>query len=134
MCSDRRCKRDIRCGFASYSTARTDSSRCGQKLRDADEIVGGGRQHEEPFDQRLSAMACLAQPADGLDPAEGFFDQLTLDRTDAITGMAGGASVDRRAAVGIVLRDMRRAAAFAAKSRDRSFSAPSTRSRIARSG
>jgi len=82
MCSDRRCKRDIRCGFASYSTPRTDSSRCGQKLRDADEIVGGGRQHEEPFDQRLSAMACLAQPADGLDPAEGFFDQLTLDRTD----------------------------------------------------
>ena len=58
-------------------------------------------------------MAGLAQTADGLDPAERFFDPLALDRADAIAGMAGGARIDRRAAVGIVLRDMRRAAALA---------------------
>src|SRR5450631_2918898 len=30
----------VGCGFASYSTLQTDSSRCGQKLGDANEIVG----------------------------------------------------------------------------------------------
>src|SRR5258707_7305040 len=59
-------------------------------------------------------MRVLAQPADGLHPAKGFFDPFALDRADAIAGMAGRARVDRGAAVGIVLRDMRRTAAFAA--------------------
>src|SRR5215469_11709926 len=106
--------REIRFDFASSSRLQTDSSRCGQNLRNADEIVGGGRQHEEPFDQRPSTMACLAQTADGLDPAEGFLDPLPLDGADAITGVTGGAGIDRRAAVGIVLRHMRRTATFTA--------------------
>src|SRR5258705_5549121 len=59
-------------------------------------------------------MPGLAQTADGLHPAKGFFDPLALDRADAIAGMAGRARVDRGAAVGIVLRDMRRTAAVAA--------------------
>jgi NitT/TauT family transport system ATP-binding protein len=59
-------------------------------------------------------MPGLARTADRLDPPEWFFDPLALDRADAIAGMAGRARVDRRAAVGIVLRDMRRAAALAA--------------------
>src|SRR5262245_18113240 len=58
-------------------------------------------------------MPCLAQPADGLDPAEWFLDPLALDRADAIADMTGRACIDRRAAVGVVLCDMRRAAAFA---------------------
>src|SRR4029077_12745202 len=60
------------------------------------------------------AMSCLAQAADGLHPAERLFDPFALDRADAIAVMAGGGRIDRRTAVGVVLRDMRGAAAFAA--------------------
>ena len=59
-------------------------------------------------------MAGLAQAADSLDPAERFFDPLALDRADAIAGMPSGAAIDCRAAIGIILRDVRRATAFAA--------------------
>src|SRR5438552_1187487 len=51
-------------GFASSSTGQTDSSRCRQNFRDANEIVGGRGQHEEPFHQAASTMAGLAQAAD----------------------------------------------------------------------
>ena len=92
----------VGCGFASYSTLQTDSSRCGQKLGDANEIVGDSSQHEEPFHQAAPTIPGLAQTADGLHPAKGLFDPLALDRADAIAGMAGRARVDRGAAVGIV--------------------------------
>ena len=111
MSGDPRRMRGNRYYIASCSALQTDSSRCVQNLRDANEIVGGRRQHEEPFDQVPSAVAGLAQAAHGLHPTEGFFDLLSLDRADAITGMTGGARVDGRAAVLIVLRHMRRAAA-----------------------
>jgi transposase len=39
---DRRCKRGIWYGFASFSALQTDSSHCGQKLWDANKIVGSG--------------------------------------------------------------------------------------------
>src|SRR4029077_4336829 len=102
------------CGCTSYLTLQTDSLCCGQNFRDANEIVGGGCQHKEPLHQVTTAMACLAQAADGLHPAERLFDPVALDRADAIAVMAGGARIDRRTAVGVVLRDMRGAAAFAA--------------------
>src|SRR5271165_2430134 len=92
---------------ASFSLLRAESSCRRQNFGYADQIVGSGCEHEEPFDQGATAMPGLAQAADGLDPAEWFFDPLALDGTDAIAGMAGGASIDRRTAVGIVLRDMR---------------------------
>src|SRR3984893_6770218 len=100
--------------FASYWTLQTDSSRCCQELRDANEIVGDSGQDEEPLHQAAPTMPGLAQTADGLHPPKGFFDPLALDCAEAIAGMAGRARVDRGAAVGIVLRDMRRAAAFTA--------------------
>src|SRR6478735_3856193 len=103
---DRRCNRGSGYVFASSLTLQTDSYRCRQDLRNANEIVGGSGQNKEPFDQGPSAMACLAQTADGLDPAEGFLDPLPLDRADAIAGVAGRAGIDGRAAVGIVLRDV----------------------------
>src|SRR4029077_4459270 len=102
------------CGCTSYLTLQTDSLCCGQNFRDANEIVGGGCQHKEPLHQVTTAMACLAQAADGLHPAERLFDPFALDRADAIAVMAGGARIDRRTAVGGVLRDMRGAAWFAA--------------------
>src|SRR5271154_1478253 len=97
----------------SFSVLRADSSRRRQNLRDANEVVGCSGEHEEPLDQTATAMSSLAQTADRLDPPEWFFDPLALDRADAIAGMPGGARVDRRAAVGVVLRDMRCAAALA---------------------
>src|SRR5947209_17043867 len=109
MGRDRRCKRGIGYVFASSSTLQTDSSRFRQDLWNANEIVGGSGQDKEPFDQGPSAMACLAQTSNGLDPAEGFLDPLPLDRADAIAGVAGRAGIDRRAAVRVVLRDVRRA-------------------------
>src|SRR3974390_1772486 len=111
---DRRCKRGSGYVFASSLTLRTESYPCNQYLRNAHEIVGGSGQDKEPLDQHPSAMARLAQTADGLDPAEGFRDPLSLDRADAIAGMAGRAGIDRRATVGIVLRNVRRAAVLAA--------------------
>src|SRR5438067_1293695 len=98
----------------SESALQTGSSGCRQNFRDADEIVGSCGQYEEPFHQATTAISGLAQAADGLHPPERFFDPFALDRADAIAGMPGRAGIDRRAAVGIVLRDMRRAAALAA--------------------
>ena len=86
-----RCKGGTGCGCASYSTHQTDSSRCGQQLRDANEIVGDGGQDEEPFNQAAPTMPGLAQTANGLHPPKGFFDPLALYCADAIAGMAGRA-------------------------------------------
>jgi hypothetical protein len=59
-------------------------------------------------------MPGLAQTTDSLHPPKGFFDPPALDRADAMAGMADRARADCRAAVGIVLRGMRRAAALPA--------------------
>lgn len=111
----RRDKRDIRSGCASHSTPQTLFSRLRPKLQlqDPDEIVGAGRYHEGRFDLRAFAMACLAYHTKSIDPAEEFFDSLTLDCVDTTTGMAGVRSVDRRVRVCIALRDMRCNAKFA---------------------
>src|SRR5215471_8680484 len=114
MRGDPREMRGNRYDIASYSILETDSSRCSQNLRDANEVVGGCRQHEEPFNQRPPAMSGLAQAPHCLDPTKSLLDLLSFDRADAMTGMAGGSCIDGRAPVGIVLRDMRCAAAFAA--------------------
>src|SRR5438270_6440520 len=96
---DPRQLRGVESHFASSSTLQTDSSRCGQNLRDANKIVGSGGQHEEPFDQVTAAMPRLAQAADRLHPPERLFDPLALDRTDAVAGVTGRARIDRRPAV-----------------------------------
>src|SRR3974377_1135763 len=114
MGGDPRRRRGNRYSIASYAILQTDSSRDGQNLRDANQIVGGCRQHEEPFDQRAPEMSGFAQPTRGLHPAECFFDLLSLDGANAIAGMAGRARVDCRAAASIVLRDMWGGAAGAA--------------------
>src|SRR5262245_7355185 len=114
MGDERRRADDMGAYFASFWTRQADSSRCRQKLGNANEVVGGSGEDEEPFDQVATTMAGLAKAADGLHPPEGFFDAFALDRADAIPGMPGRARIDRRAAIGIVLRDMRRAAALAA--------------------
>ena len=48
----------------------------------------------------------LSQAADRLDPTEGLFDPLSLNHADGVSRMAGGAAIDRRGAMRVVLRDM----------------------------
>src|SRR6516225_1553772 len=107
-------KRQGRCIFGSYSALRADSSRRRQNCRDANEIVGGRGKDEEPFYQLTPAVPGLAQSTESLDPAERLLDLLALDHADCISGMAGGASVDRGGAADIVLGDVRHAATLAA--------------------
>ena len=64
--------------FASLSALRADSSCCGQKFRDANEIVGARGENEEPLHQAAAAMAGLAQAADRLHPAEASSIRLRL--------------------------------------------------------
>src|SRR3974377_2124778 len=89
----------------SFLRLQTDSSRRGQQLWDANEVVGGGGGEDETPRQAATPMPRLAQAADRLDPPERLLDQLAFDGADPIAGMAGGTRVDRRAAVGVVLRD-----------------------------
>src|SRR4029077_1009735 len=83
-----------------------------QNFWNANEIVGSGGEDEEPLDQFPPAMPGLAQAADRLHPAERLFDPLSLGHANSIAGMAGRAPIDRRTAVGVILCDMCRAAAF----------------------
>jgi hypothetical protein len=112
----RRRMRRISDVFVSSSSLQTGSSRCREQLGNANEVVGGRGQDEEPFHQATTAMTGLSQAADGLHPTERFFDPLALDCADTIAGMAGGTRVDGRTAIRIVLRDMRGAAELAAAS------------------
>src|ERR1043166_5626952 len=110
----RRCAHTIGGYFGSFSTLQADSPYRRQKFWDADEVVCSSSEHEEPLDQPAAAMPGLAQTPHRLDPPEGLFDLFALDGADPIAGMACRARIDRRAAVGVILRDMRRAAALAA--------------------
>src|SRR6516162_10815271 len=110
----RRQSRRISHIFASSSSLQTDSSRCCNQLGDANQIVGRRGENEEPLHQGATAMAGLAQSADGLHPSEWFFDSLAADCAETIAGMSGRAPIDGRAAIGVVLRDMGSAAALAA--------------------
>jgi hypothetical protein len=106
--------RGIEWGFASFSSLQTHLRHGRQKRWDLDQIVCDGAEDKDPFDQVAPTMPGLSQAAGRLDPAEGLFDPLSLDHADGIARMAGRATIDRRAAIGVVLRDMRSAAAFAA--------------------
>src|ERR1700730_19435197 len=97
--------------FASLQTHLRDGR---QKLWDPDKIVSDGCEDKEPFAQVTPTMPVLSQAASRLDPAEGLLDPLSLNHADGIASMAGRATIDCRAAIGVVLRNMRSAAAFAA--------------------
>src|SRR3974390_2610773 len=103
-----------RYNVGSFSSLQTESSRCCHQLRDSNQIVSSRRQNEEPLHQAATTMASLAQAADRLHPAEWLFDPLALDRAETVAGMPGGACVDCRTTIRIVLRDMRSAAELAA--------------------
>src|SRR2546421_6491696 len=59
-------------------------------------------------------MTGLAHDTDRLHPAERLLDPLTLLLAHGVSPMTRGAPINRRAAVGVVLRDMRHTATFTA--------------------
>src|SRR5260221_1742415 len=111
MAAGARRVRAVRPVLLSSSFLQTDSSRRCQKLWDADNVVGGGSENEEPRDEGPPAMTGLAHHADSLHPAEGLLDALAFDHADGIAGMTRVAAIDRRTAVCRVLHDLVRACA-----------------------
>jgi hypothetical protein len=92
---------------------QADSS-CGcQDRGDANEVVGGRREDEEPFNQVAATVPGLAEATNGFKPTERLLDLLPLDHTDAIAWVACSPRINCRSAIGVVLGHMRRAAAFA---------------------
>src|ERR1700751_5368884 len=97
----------------SFLTLQADSS-CGcQNRGDANEVVGGGRENEEPFYQGAATVPGLAEATNGFEQTERFLDLLSLDHADAIAGMTRGPRINGRAAIGVVLGQMGRAEALA---------------------
>src|SRR5208337_5043016 len=76
----------------------------GEQVAHPDQVVGSSCKSESPTDSGDATVTSLAQPADGLEPAEDLFHPLAPPLAESITGVAGGAAIDR--AVGL-LRDMR---------------------------
>src|SRR5258708_39094555 len=68
MAAGARRVRAVRPVLLSSSFLQTDSSRRCQKLWDADNVVGGGSENEEPRDEGPPAMTGLAHHADSLHP------------------------------------------------------------------
>src|SRR5258708_39696657 len=69
MAAGARRVRAVRPVLLSSSFLQTDSSRRCQKLWDADNVVGGGSENEEPRDEGPPAMTGLAHHPHSLHPA-----------------------------------------------------------------
>jgi hypothetical protein len=88
----------------SLGAVPADSCRCECEVAHSHQIVNCQGQTEHPIDSRHSAMASLAQSADGLDPAEDLFHPFALTLTDGVPRMPSGALVDD---TGLLPREMR---------------------------
>src|SRR5215467_1436912 len=100
----------------AFPTLEADSSRGCQNRGDANEIVSGRREDEEPFDQGAATVPGLAEATNGFEPTERYLDLLSLDHADAIAGVTRGPRINGRPAIGVVLGHMGRAAALATSS------------------
>ena len=66
-----------------------------QQCSQADQVVGRRGEGHDPIDELAAAVPQLAQPADGLHPAEDLLDQFPFPLADRIARVPGGAAVDR---------------------------------------
>src|SRR6516225_4658269 len=75
-----------------------------------DDVVGGGREGEDPLHEGAAAMAKLPEAADRLHPPEGLLDELPFTLTDRVARVPRRPSVDGAGAVPgrSVLGDVRR--------------------------
>jgi hypothetical protein len=72
------------CGCASYSTLQTDSSRYGQKLRDANEIVGDRSQDTRPKSSMWRAIKPTNTRGDSFRRPAQDGRPLSIERSDSI--------------------------------------------------
>src|SRR5882672_8241741 len=77
------------------------------QIFNADQVISGGREDEDPVDAFAAAVPQFAEQAHRLQPTEDLFDPFSLPLTDLITRMPGGATINGRAAISIVLRHVR---------------------------
>src|SRR5215213_6294559 len=77
------------------------------QISDSDQVIGGGREPEDPTHQLHAAVSGLTQQPHRLQPAEDFFHSFALALTNFITRMARGALVDRAAPSLVVLSHVR---------------------------
>src|SRR5215212_362130 len=80
---------------------RNLSRHLGQ-VSNADQIVGGGSELEDPTHQPHSAVASLAQQPHRLQPTEDFFHSFALPLTNSITRVTRGSLIDGAAAALVV--------------------------------
>src|SRR5215208_2227172 len=78
------------------------------QVSNADQVVGGCSELEDPTNQRRSAVSGFAQQPHSLQPAEDFFHSFALTLTNFITSVASGPLIDRAASALVVLRHVRR--------------------------
>ena len=83
--------------MARAAVWRLDSS-AGTEFRDAQQIVRGADQVRGEAGAFYAAIAGATEVTDGLHPAEDLLDPLANALADRVTGPAGGAQVERRAA------------------------------------
>src|SRR6266550_654790 len=105
----------MRCAFYSFLFRGSRFWRCQahyalhrHQLPHSDQVVSGGGEDEDPVHSLGTAMAQLAQQANRLQPAEDLFDSFAFLLANLITVVAGGATVDSRSAISVVLSHVRR--------------------------
>jgi len=69
---------------------------CHPQIAHPKQVVGREREDKLKVQCRGADKPSLAQAADGLGPAKAFLDPVADALADGITGVAGGALIDRR--------------------------------------
>src|SRR5205814_10431035 len=77
------------------------------------QVVTRSGEDKDPGHPRGAAMAKFAQQPHRLQPAEDLFDPFALLLTDLITAVTGGATINGRAAISVVLGHVPRHLPFA---------------------
>jgi hypothetical protein len=67
---------------------------CGQQFWSSDEVVGDHLEYEEALGLGEIPEFQFGKPADGLGPAETFFDALAATLADLIARVPGCAAID----------------------------------------
>src|SRR5258706_7526410 len=78
------------------------------QVSNADQVVDGGSELEDPTHQSHSAVSGFTQQPHGLQPTEDFFHSFALALTNFITRVTRGPLVDRASASLVALGHMRR--------------------------
>jgi hypothetical protein len=97
----------------SFSGLRTHSDlglrRLNRQIPHTDQVVGGGREGEDPSHLENPAMPNFPQQSDRLQPAEALFHAFPFPLADGISGVVRGASIKGTSTGSLqVLGDVRR--------------------------